>query len=341
MLPVFEFQKDLKKYNTFSISAYAKSFAVFKSEKELILLLQEIHKNNDPLLVLGGGSNILFTDNFSGTVLKNEIRGIQILSENEHDILIKCGAGEGWHKFVIYCVNKGWSGLENLSLIPGTVGASPIQNIGAYGVEVKDTIESVEAINIADLTKKRFATADCAFGYRESVFKKELKNKYIITYVVFRLKKHAVINTSYGAIQQVLNEKGIEHPSLKDVSDAVIHIRKSKLPDPAKIGNAGSFFKNPEIPEKQFSILKQNHPDVVSYPGLKTGMIKVPAGWLIEKSGWKGKVWGNAGVHSMQALVLVNYGKATGKDIVDLSVEIKKSVKEQFDIDLETEVNII
>jgi UDP-N-acetylmuramate dehydrogenase len=172
MLPVFEFQKDLKKYNTFSISAYAKSFAIFKSEKELCLLLQEIHKNNDPLLVLGGGSNILFTDNFEGTVLKNEISGIQVLLENEHDILIKCGAGEGWHKFVIYCVNKGWSGLENLSLIPGTVGASPIQNIGAYGVEVKDTIESVEAINIADLSKKRFLAKDCAFGYRDSVFKK-------------------------------------------------------------------------------------------------------------------------------------------------------------------------
>jgi len=208
-------------------------------------------------------------------------------------------------------------------------------------VEVKDSIESVEGVNRTDYTKKRFNASECAFGYRDSIFKKELKDKYIITFVVFRLKKHAVINTSYGAIQQVLTEKGIANPTLKDVSNAVIEIRKSKLPDPAVLGNAGSFFKNPEIPQKQFEDLKADHPDIISYPGFSSGMIKLPAGWLIEQCGWKGKVWGNTGVHKMQALVLVNYGKASGQDILDLSIEIRKSVKEKFGIELETEVNIM
>jgi len=336
-----EFQKDLKKYNTFSISARAKSFAIFKSEKELILLLEEVEKSKEALLILGGGSNLLFTQDYQGIVLKNEIKGIQILSEDKDSVLVKCGAGEVWHEFVQYCVGKGFAGVENLALIPGTVGASPIQNIGAYGVEVKDTIESVECIEIATKNKKRFLANECAFGYRDSIFKKTEKGKYIITQVAFRLKKQAKVNTSYGAIQQVLDEKGIKSPTIRDVSTAVIEIRKSKLPNPAQLGNAGSFFKNPEIPSAQFEQLKTQYPDIVSYPGFKEGMIKAPAGWLIERSGWKGKTVGNVGVHRLQALVIVNYGGASGQEVIDLSMEIRKTVKEMFGIDLEPEVNII
>jgi UDP-N-acetylmuramate dehydrogenase len=341
MTPEFEVGKDLKKYNTFSISAHANSFAIFKSEKELIVQLEEVEKTGSPMLILGGGSNLLFTKDYEGIILKNEIKGIQVLSEDDATVLVKCGAGEIWHEFVQYCVNKGWAGIENLALIPGTVGASPIQNIGAYGAEVKDTIESVECIEIENKSKKRFSTIDCAFGYRESIFKKEAKGKYVITQVVFRLKKQATVNTSYGAIQQVLDEKKLSSPTIRDVSAAVIEIRKSKLPNPAQLGNAGSFFKNPEISQQQFDKLKEQFPDIVSYPGLHPGMIKVPAGWLIERSGWKGKTIGKVGVHRLQALVLVNYGGASGQDVVNLSLEVRKTVKDLFGIDLEPEVNII
>lgn len=341
MIPQILINTDLKKYNSFAISAHAKRFAVFKSEKELLLLLSELEESTEPLLVLGGGSNLLFIKDFDGIVLKNEIKGIQLLSEDPDSVLVKCGAGEVWHEFVLYCVNKGYAGIENLSLIPGTVGASPIQNIGAYGVEVKDTIESVECIDIETKTKKRFSNSECGFGYRDSVFKKLYKGKYIITQVAFRLKKQAHVNTSYGAIQQVLDEKGITAPTIRDVSKAVIEIRKSKLPNPAQLGNAGSFFKNPEIPAKDFEALKMKFPDIISFPGTKPGTIKVPAGWLIEKAGWKGKSVGNVGVHRLQALVLVNYGGATGQEIVDLSLEVRKSVKDLFGIELEPEVNMI
>ncbi|MBC7426681.1 MAG: UDP-N-acetylmuramate dehydrogenase [Bacteroidia bacterium] len=341
MKPEFEFDKNLKKYNTFSIAVSAKAFAIFKSEKELTNLLPAAKELNMPLLILGGGSNLLFTKDFEGVILKNEIKGTEILSEDNDTVLVKCGAGESWHEFVLFCVSKGWAGLENLSLIPGTVGASPIQNIGAYGAEVKNTIASVQTIEIESLLKKRFLTEDCAFGYRDSIFKKVVKGKYVITYVVFKLKKHAVINTSYGAIQEVLTEKNITAPTLRDVSNAVIQIRKSKLPNPAVMGNAGSFFKNPEIPEEQFNELKATHPDIPSFAGVKPGMVKVPAGWLIEQSGWKGKVVGHAGVHKMQALVLINYGGATGEDIIQLSLDVRKSVQELFGIELEPEVNII
>lgn len=341
MTPTIKSDKDLKKYNTFSISAIAENFSIFQSEKELTELLIDINKRNTTMLVLGGGSNMLFTKNIDGIVIKNEIKGIQVLAEDEACVLVKCGAGEVWHEFVIHCVNKGWAGIENLSLIPGTVGASPIQNIGAYGVEVKDTIDSVEAIEIETCVKKRFTAAECNFGYRESVFKKALKGKYIVTYVVFRLKKQALVNTSYGAIQEVLDGKGVANPNIRDVSRAVVEIRRSKLPNPAQLGNAGSFFKNPEIPTPQFEVLKNKFPDIVSYPGSKVGMTKVPAGWLIERSGWKGKTVGNVGVHRLQALVLVNYGGATGQEIVDLSIEVQKSVFELTGIQLEAEVNIL
>lgn len=341
MKATIESNKNLKKYNTFSISVSAEKFSIFKSETELLELLESIKKHNLPLLILGGGSNILFTSTVSGYVLKNEILGKQLLEENSDSVLVKCGAGEVWHEFVIYCVNKGWAGLENLSLIPGTVGASPIQNIGAYGVEVKDTIESVECIEIETGLKKRFTNTDCLFGYRDSIFKNILKGKYVITQVAFRLKKQSSVNISYGAIQQILTEKGITVPNIRDVSRAVVEIRRSKLPNPAQLGNAGSFFKNPEIPLDQFNTLKITFPDIVSYPGTKEGMIKLPAGWLIEKSGWKGKTVGNVGVHRLQALVIVNYGGATGNEIIELSNEIRKSVFDLFQIDLLPEVNII
>jgi UDP-N-acetylmuramate dehydrogenase len=341
MIPTINSHKDLKKYNTFSISAIAENFSIFRSEKELTELLTEIKKRNAPMLVLGGGSNMLFTKNIDGIVIKNEIKGIQVLAEDDASVLVKCGAGEVWHEFVIHCVNKGWAGIENLSLIPGTVGASPIQNIGAYGVEVKDTIDSVETIEIETCVKKRFTAVECNFGYRESVFKKSLKGKYIVTYVIFRFKKDAHVNTSYGAIKEVLVDKGITNPNIRDVSRAVVEIRRSKLPNPAQLGNAGSFFKNPEIPTSQFDALKRQFPDIVSYPGSTTGFTKVPAGWLIERSGWKGKTIGNVGVHRLQALVLVNYGGATGQEIVDLSKEVQKSVFELSGIHLEPEVNIL
>ncbi|WP_299250629.1 UDP-N-acetylmuramate dehydrogenase [uncultured Cytophaga sp.] len=341
MKATIESNKNLKKYNTFSISVSAEKFSIFKSETELLELLESIKKHNLPLLILGGGSNILFTSTVSGYVLKNEILGKQLLEENSDSVLVKCGAGEVWHEFVIYCVNKGWAGLENLSLIPGTVGACPIQNIGAYGVEVKDTIESVECIEIETGLKKRFTNTDCLFGYRDSIFKNILKGKYVITQVAFRLKKQSSVNISYGAIQQILTEKGITVPNIRDVSRAVVEIRRSKLPNPAQLGNAGSFFKNPEIPLDQFNTLKITFPDIVSYPGTKEGMIKLPAGWLIEKSGWKGKTVGNVGVHRLQALVIVNYGGATGNEIIELSNEIRKSVFDLFQIDLLPEVNII
>ncbi len=341
MIPQILPNKDLKKYNSFAISAQAKLFAVFKSEKELLALLTELEQLNEPMLLLGGGSNMLFTKDFEGLVLKNEIKGIQILSQDADSVLIKCGAGEVWHEFVLYCVGKGWAGVENLALIPGTVGASPIQNIGAYGVEVKDTIDSVEAIDVETKTKKRFSNSECTFGYRDSIFKKLLKGKYIITQVTFRLKKQAHVNTSYGAIQQVLDEKGIKSPTIRDVSNAVIKIRKSKLPNPAQLGNAGSFFKNPEISSTDFDALKTKFPEIISFPGTKPDTIKVPAGWLIEQAGWKGKSIGNVGVHRLQALVLVNYGGASGQEIVDLSLEVRKSVKDLFGIELEPEVNMI
>jgi UDP-N-acetylmuramate dehydrogenase len=341
MKAVIESNKNLKKYNTFSIPASAEKFSFFKSEKELTELLEESKRSNLPLLILGGGSNLLFTQNVKGLVLKNEILGIQVLEENTDSVLVKCGGGEVWHEFVIHCVNKGWAGLENLSLIPGTVGACPIQNIGAYGVEVKDTIESVDCIEIETGSKKRFTNVECEFGYRDSVFKKTYKGKYVITYVAFRLKKQALVNTSYGAIQQILDEKGITNPNIRDVSRAVVEIRRSKLPNPAQLGNAGSFFKNPQIPEKQFTALKNKYPDIISFPGSSEGLIKVPAGWLIEQSGWKGKVVGNVGVHRLQALVIVNYGGASGQEVIDLATEVRKSVQELFGIDLIPEVNII
>ena len=332
-------QYSLKSLNTFGIEVKAKHFTVFNSVEELKGLLKDPQFANEPKLILGGGSNVLFTQDFNGLVLQNKIKGIEVVSEDEEHALVKAGAGEVWHTLVLFCIEKGFAGIENLSLIPGTVGAAPMQNIGAYGVEIKDTFYSLEALNSKDYSLKTFTKEECRFGYRESVFKRELKGLYIITSVTFKLSKKPVFNTTYGAIQTTLNEMGINQLSIKAISDAVIHIRRSKLPDPAQIGNAGSFFKNPEIPEAQYNVLKMQYPEIPCYKTIP-GMVKVPAGWLNEQCGWKGKVVGNTGVHKQQALVLVNYGNANGSEVKKLSEDIKKSVKEKFGIELETEVNI-
>ena len=327
----------LIRYNTFGIDAKAKEFSVFRSEEELGELIRMSGRSH--FMILGGGSNILLTKDYDGYVLKNEIMGIEVVHEDEHHVYVKAGAGENWHQFVLFCLERDLAGVENLSLIPGNVGASPMQNIGAYGVEIKDVFHDLEAFQIKTGKVVTFSHADCEFGYRESVFKNKHKGEYVILNVTFRLNKVPEFNTSYGAIEEELQRMN-KRVSIQTISQAVINIRTSKLPDPAKIGNAGSFFKNPTIPEKRFDDLKKEHAGVPAYPqGL--GLVKVAAGWLIEQCGWKGYRKGNAGVHEKQALVLVKYGSASGKEIYDLSEEIRKSFLKKFGIELEREVNVI
>lgn len=330
----------LKKLNTFGIDARARYFASFENEEELKKLLELKKQQNLSLLLLGGGSNLLFTRDYDGLVLQNKIKGLSIEKENADYALIKAGAGEPWHDLVLFAIKNKLGGIENLSLIPGTVGAAPIQNIGAYGVELKDHFEKLDAIEIDSGKSKGFNLDDCCFGYRNSIFKSSQKGKYIITHVYLKLSKKPEFKTSYGAIRDTLQEMNALELSAEAISKAVIKIRQSKLPDPATIGNAGSFFKNPEIPEEQFLNLKEKYPDIPSYP-VAPGIVKVPAGWLNEQCGWKGKKYGNAGVHKDQALVLVNYGNASGSEIRELSQKIQASVLEKFGIQLETEVNII
>ncbi len=332
----------LKKYNSFGIETIARDFSIFQSQDELFEIVDQYHDRIlESHLILGGGSNILFTSQLLDTiVLKNELKGIQIIKEDDDHFYVEVAAGENWHQFVLHCINNGWAGVENLSLIPGTVGASPIQNIGAYGVEVKDLIDSVEAYHIADRTIQNFTNAACAFDYRDSIFKTKWKNQFVITKVLFRLSKFPIFKTGYGAIETELKNMGITDLNIRSVSDAVIKIRSSKLPDPAIIGNAGSFFKNPSISKEQFETIKQSHPDITGYPN-KDGSVKIAAGWLIEKAGWKGYREGEAGCHSLQALVLINYGHASGSEIFDLSEKIISSINQVFKIPLEREVNIL
>jgi len=334
----------LKKYNTFGIDANAAYFSTFKTVNELSELLdlkkRATRNEQQQTLILGGGSNILFTKNFSGLVLKNEIDGIEKVKEDDDHVYVKAGAGVNWHRLVLYCIENNWAGLENLSLIPGNVGASPMQNIGAYGVEIKDVFYSLEALHKEDGKIIVFDLKDCAFGYRESVFKRKYKNQFVITSVTYRLNKKPNFNTSYGAIEQELEKMNVKELSIRAISNAVINIRSSKLPDPAEIGNAGSFFKNPEVDNGMFQKLKAVHPGIVGYP-LESGQVKLAAGWLIEQCGWKGYRKGDAGCHSKQALVLVNYGDANGDEIFVLSTAIIDSVKEKFSVVLEREVNII
>ena len=335
-------QKDvqLKPFNTFGIEATAKYFIEVSSIDQLQGILQSPDYQSTERLILGGGSNMLLTKNFDGLVIKIAIKGFEVVNENEDNIWIKAGAGLGWHDLVMQCVNQNYAGMENLSLIPGTVGAAPMQNIGAYGIEIKEVFEELQALEIATGEIKTFDKAMCNFGYRESIFKHEAKGKYIILNVTFKLNKRPTFHIEYGAIKDTLAEMNISEMSIKSISDAVIHIRQSKLPNPAEIGNAGSFFKNPEILKSQFEDLKAQFPTIPSYPVSET-TTKVPAGWLIEQAGWKGQRFGNVGVHAKQALVLVNYGGGKGQEIKELSQKIQASVKEKFGIQLSAEVNFI
>ncbi len=329
----------LKPFNTFGIDAKAKYFYEVQSTNELIDLVQTDLFKKERSLILGGGSNVLFTKDFDGLIIHNSILGRQIVNETDDSVSIQLNSGEVWHQAVMYCVENNWGGIENLSLIPGTVGAAPMQNIGAYGIEVREVIEKVEAVELSTGRVKSFTNEECKFGYRESVFKNELKEKIFVSSVTLTLsKKSHRINTSYGAIADTLHALNITQPTIKNVSDVVIKIRSEKLPDFKILGNAGSFFKNPEISEQQFSKLKNDFPTVPHYSANQG--VKVPAGWLIEQCGWKGKTFGHVGVHDKQALVLVNYGNAIGDEIFSLAQKIISSVKEKFSITLTPEVNI-
>lgn len=332
----------LKPYNTFGIEAKAAFFIEINSLNDLKEVLNSKEISHLPKLILGGGSNLLFTKDWSGLVIKNQIKGIEVIKEDEDSVYIKSGAGENWHQFVLHCIEEGFSGVENLSLIPGTVGAAPMQNIGAYGVEIKDVFHELEALEISTGTLRTFSGEECEFGYRYSIFKDEAKakDKYIITSVTFKLNKKPEFITSYGDIQKTLEQMRVKKLSIKAISDAVVYIRQSKLPDPAEIGNAGSFFKNPTIPKADFEKLQKEYPEMPGYP-LQKEKVKVPAGWLIEQCGWKGKALGNIGVHKNQALVLVNFGGGKGEDIKKLAFDIQSSVIKKFGIKLLPEVNIV
>jgi len=328
----------LKPFNTFGMDVYADYYAPITRPEELATITVD---SSLPAkrFVLGGGSNVLLTHNLHGIVLHNKIKGIEKVKENADHVWVTVGAGEVWHDFVMYAIANHWAGIENLALIPGTVGAAPIQNIGAYGVEVKAVIDCVTGWHWDMKQLVPFYNSECAFGYRDSIFKHQLKDKVFITSVTFRLNKKPNYNTSYGAIEQELQKMGITEPSIAAIADAVIAIRSSKLPNPREIGNAGSFFKNPTIPIEQYNILKETFPTIPSYP-VNEESVKVPAGWLIEQCGWKGFRAGDAGVHEKQALVLVNYGHATGGAVWDLSDNILKTVHDKFHIQLEREVQV-
>lgn len=331
---------NLLPYNTFHIEAVARYFSRVQDLDQLQEVLQVRPVQQRPLLVLGGGSNLLFTGDVDGLVIKNDMMGITVVGEDSEYVYVRVGAGENWHRFVLYCVQHNFGGVENLSLIPGSTGASPIQNIGAYGVEIKDTFHELEAFHVFDKKKVVFNLQDCEFGYRESVFKKKYKGEFVILHVTFRLSKNPRFNTSYGALEQELEKAGVQQLGIRAISDAVIRIRQSKLPDPAVIGNAGSFFKNPEVEPSQHELLQKDFPAIPGYPAAG-GMIKLAAGWLIEQCGWKGYRRGDAGCYEKQALVLVNYGQASGQEIYTLSRDIIESVHKKFGVVLEREVNMI
>jgi len=328
----------LKPYNTFGINVFAKHFISISDIEELHDILKSQEFSN--IFILGGGSNMLLTKDIKKLVLHINLKGIDIVSETKSTVLVKANAGENWHEFALWCITRDFGGIENLSLIPGNVGTAPIQNIGAYGVELKDVFESCEALHITSGKIKKFTKEECYFDYRNSVFKNELKGQYIILNVTFKLttQNHA-IKTDYGAIKNELEKQNITKPTIKDVSKAVIAIRSSKLPDPKEIGNSGSFFKNPIVSKNHFEKLKLNFSNIPSY-SISEELVKIPAGWLIEHAGFKGKTFNNYGVHKNQALVLVNYDNASGNDILNLSKLIQKTIKRIFDINLEAEVNI-
>lgn len=329
----------LKAYNTFGIEAKAKQFVAVHTTEELKKILQE--NQNEPKFILGGGSNMLLTQDIQALVIHIDLLGKKVVNDDEDFVWVESMAGENWHDFVLWTIDQNFGGLENMSLIPGNVGTTPVQNIGAYGTEIKDTFVSCEAINIKTQEMKTFTKEACHFGYRESIFKNEVKDQYIITSVVFKLsKRNHKINTSYGDITKELEKQNVAIPTLKDVSNAVIAIRQSKLPDPKELGNSGSFFKNPIISKADYDKIKALHPEMPHYIVSETE-VKVPAGWLIEKAGFKGKRFGDAGIHKNQALVLVNYGHATGQEILNVSKDIQATIFKQFGISIEAEVNVI
>lgn len=329
----------LKNYNTFGIDANAKAFIEINGLAQLQKALElKAYPNK---FILSGGSNMLLTKDIDALVMHINLKGIFIVEEDDNHVLVKVMAGENWHELVLWSLEKGYGGLENLSLIPGNVGTAPIQNIGAYGVELKDVFESCAAMEIQSGELNAFSLKECKFGYRDSIFKNEAKGRYIITSVTFKLtKKNHQLYTGYGAIEEELSKNGIVYPTIKDISNAVIAIRQSKLPDPKEIGNSGSFFKNPVVSKKSYQKLKKNNPEIPAYK-LDDGSYKIPAGWLIEQCGFKGKRFGDAGIHEKQALVLVNYGNATGKEILEVAEMVQNTVNERFNIKISPEVNII
>ncbi|MCB9239556.1 MAG: UDP-N-acetylmuramate dehydrogenase [Flavobacteriales bacterium] len=331
-------QVELAPFTTFGIPATCAHYLEIASEEEALSALSKLE--NEPFMVLGGGSNVLFTSNYNGTIIHNRIKGISRIREDEDYVYIRVGAGEVWTDVVEYALDQNLGGIENLSLIPGCAGAAPIQNIGAYGIEIKDVLESVTAVLLPNKSIRVFDHASCRFGYRDSIFKQELKGRFCITYLVLRLTKKHQLNTGYGAIREALNTIPESNWTIRDVSNAVISIRRSKLPDPAKLGNAGSFFKNPVIPTRQFNQLQEQFSTIPGYP-VSENETKVPAGWLIEQCGWKGKQVGQTGCHALQALVIVNYGGASGHEIQQHAMNVINSVKERFNIELQPEVNII
>jgi UDP-N-acetylmuramate dehydrogenase len=339
-MAVIRHHVNLQAFNTFGIPAQALHYAELNEEDAFADIMQTDEYRLFPRLIIGGGSNILFTRDFEGLVIRNCLKGISLISENEETVLVEAASGENWHQFVQWCIAQGFGGLENLSLIPGCVGASPMQNIGAYGVEIKDVFKSLTALDLENGKRRVFSKEECAFGYRESVFKTIYKNKYLITSVTFELKRHPVINISYGAIAEQLKAMGVLNPGISDVSKAVMAIRQSKLPDPLVTGNAGSFFKNPEVSAEKYAEILSQFPELVSYP-LASGHYKLAAGWLIEQAGLKGYEKNGAAVHTRQALVLINTGTATGEAVLALSTEIIEKVKNKYGVTLEREVNII
>lgn len=341
MSVIIEQHVALQPYNTFRVQAFARFFASMKSTAELKWLIQQPVFKGNKHFILGGGSNSVFLNDFDGLVLKVDLKGIDVLEETNNTIKVKVAAGELWHDFVLYCLTQNWGGVENLAFIPGTVGAAPIQNIGAYGVEINERIESVDGIDVTTGIEHTFSGDDCQFSYRDSIFKHAWSKKFFISSVTLRLNtNNHVVNTSYAALRDYLNKENIHSPTIHDVANCVIAIRKSKLPDPTVLGNAGSFFKNPVVPISALNILQKTYPSIPFY-SIDNQSVKVPAGWLIEMAGWKGKQLEHVGVHHQQALVIVNLNKASGKEILDLSEQIINDVRTKFDIQLTREVNMI
>jgi UDP-N-acetylmuramate dehydrogenase len=328
----------LKSYNTFGVQCLARIFAEASNPDDLQTIVSVFREDHRPKLILGGGSNLLFTDDFNGVVMYPNLKGYEVVDQDGNHVKVKAYAGENWDKFVSYCVSKKWGGVENLSLIPGNVGACPIQNIGAYGVEVKDVIEMVEAIDLQTGDVRFFSNKECRFGYRDSIFKHESRDKYVITSVTFKLSKNPTFNINYNDVTEEL--KNFEEINIGSIRQSIINIRRRKLPDPEKLGNAGSFFKNPVVPVDIFDAIKKEFADSPSFP-VDNAHVKVPAAWLIQTSGWKGKREGNVGTHETQPLVIVNYGEASGKEIFEFGKKIQDSVHQRFNIELEMEVNII